>query len=203
MSGKLIWSDFIETCKACTDCGLAATRRNVVIYRGSVRAPLMIVGEGPGEQEDETGIPFVGAAGKLLDLLLDAFGISSEYYHICNIVKCRPPGNRVPSPEESAACRKHFATQFRFVKPAVILLLGSTAFKNFTGSDEGITKVRGKWIEKNGYLIMPTVHPAYVLRNNNARADMWNDLEMVRSKLEELGVIEPLETTPAMPSGRR
>ncbi len=203
MSSRMIWTEFAEICKTCTDCGLSSTRRNVVIYRGSVRAPLMIVGEGPGEQEDETGIPFVGAAGKLLDLLLDAFGITPEFYHICNIVKCRPPGNRVPTDEESAACRKHFATQFRFVKPSVILLLGSTAFRNFTGSDEGITKVRGKWIEKNGYYIMPTVHPAYILRNNNARTDMWNDLEMVRTKMEELGLIPPLDDVPDMPTGRR
>lgn len=203
MDGRLIWSQFAETCKSCTDCGLAATRKNVVIYRGSVRAPLMIIGEGPGEQEDETGIPFVGAAGKLLDLLLEAFGITSEYYHICNIVKCRPPGNRAPSKEEAAACRKHFALQFRFVKPSVILLLGSTAYRNFTGSEEGITKVRGSWIEKNGYYIMPTVHPAYILRNNNARVDMWNDLEMVRKKMQELELIPPLENIPEMPSGRK
>lgn len=202
MSEKLTWAEFVNSCLTCQKCDLAKTRKNVVIYKGSVKAPLMIIGEGPGAKEDETGIPFVGQAGRLLDLLLTAFSISKEYYHICNIVKCRPPGNRVPTPEESAACKTLLATQFKFVKPKVILLLGATAFKNFTGSDEGITKVRGKWIEKNGYFIMPTVHPAYILRNNKARILMWNDLEKVREKMEQLGVIPPLDSKPDMPQGR-
>jgi uracil-DNA glycosylase family 4 len=203
MSANLTWTEFVNLCNTCTNCGLAVTRRHVVVYRGSVRAPLMIIGEGPGAQEDEEGRPFVGAAGKLLDLLLSAHGISGEHYHICNIVKCRPPDNRVPTPEESKACKVLLATQFKFVKPRIILLLGATAFKNFTGSDEGITKVRGQWIEKNGYLIMPTIHPAYVLRNNKERISLWNDLEKVRLKMEELSLIPSNDGAPAMPSGRK
>ncbi|MHB8962284.1 MAG: uracil-DNA glycosylase [Saccharofermentanales bacterium] len=203
MSSNLKWTEFVDLCNSCTNCVLAATRKNVVVYRGSVRAPLMIIGEGPGAQEDEEGRPFVGAAGKLLDLLLSAYGISGEYYHICNIVKCRPPDNRVPTPEESKACKILLATQFKFVRPKIILLLGATAFRNFTGSDEGITKARGQWIEKNGYLIMPTVHPAYILRNNKERISLWNDLEKVRRKMEEMSLIPPLEDAPSMPSGRR
>ena len=203
MSATLTWQDFVRSCNACVSCGLSATRKNVVVYRGSVRAPLMIIGEGPGAQEDETGLPFVGAAGKLLDLLLAAHGISPDDFHICNIVKCRPPENRVPTPEEARACRNLLATQFRFVKPRIILLLGATATRHFTGSEEGITKVRGQWIEKNGYLIMPTLHPAYILRNNKERITLWNDLEEVRRKMEELALIPPLDEAAVMPTGRK
>lgn len=202
MSNKLTWTQFLDSCLSCEKCDLSKTRKNVVVYRGSVRAPLMIIGEGPGAQEDETGIPFVGQAGRLFDLLLTAFGITSEYYHICNIVKCRPPDNRMPTPEESAACRPLLGTQFKFVNPKIILLLGATAYKNFTGYTDGITKARGKWIEKGEYLVMPTVHPAYILRNNNARILLWNDIQMVREKMEELELIPPLNFTPEMPSGR-
>lgn len=203
MSDKLTWSNFIDECKNCQKCDLASTRQNVVVYRGSVRAPLMFIGEAPGAQEDEQGMPFVGAAGKLLDLLLTANAIPPESYHICNIVKCRPPDNRVPTPDESKACKTLLATQFKFVKPRIIVLLGATAYKNFTGSTEGITKIRGEWIEKSGYLIMPTLHPAYILRNNNERISLWNDLEKVRAKMEELGFLEPLPLPPAMPLGRK
>lgn len=203
METRLNWADFINTCSHCQNCGLAATRNHVVIYRGAVQAPLMFVGEAPGADEDAQGRPFVGAAGKLLDLLITAFGFTEDFYHICNIVKCRPPENRVPTPEESKACKALLATQFKFVRPRVIVLLGATAYKNFTGSNEGITKVHGEWIEKNGYLIMPTLHPAFILRNNNERITLWKDLEKVRMKMEELGLMEPLYDTPEMPQGRK
>lgn len=203
MENKLVWADFIEHCSHCQDCRLASTRSNVVVYRGAVRAPLMFVGEAPGAEEDLQGMPFVGAAGKLLDLLLRAFAFPPESYHICNIVKCRPPENRVPLPDESKACKALLATQFKFVRPRIIVLLGATAYKNFTGSVEGITKVRGEWIERNGYLIMPTLHPAFILRNNNERISLWQDLEKVRLKMEELGLVEPLLSSPEMPQGRK
>ncbi len=202
MSNSLTWQDFEEKCRSCRGCGLWSQRKNVVIYRGSVRAPLMIIGEGPGAQEDAEGLPFVGAAGRLLDLLLSAHGITGDHYHICNIVKCRPPENRVPLPEEAKACKALLALQYRFVSPQIILLLGATAYRNFTGSAEGITKVRGQWIEKNGCLIMPTLHPAYILRNNNERVSLWDDIDKVRQKMEELTLIPPVDTIPVMPSGR-
>lgn len=202
MENRLSWSDFIETCNKCVNCGLAAGRTNVVVYRGSIRAPLMFIGEAPGADEDAQGKPFVGAAGKLLDLLITAFDFPEDSYHICNIVKCRPPDNRVPTPDESKACKALLAAQFKFVRPRVIVLLGATAYKNFTGSTEGITKVHGEWIEKNGYLIMPTLHPAYILRNNNERITLWKDLEKVRAKMEELGILEPMFPSPQMPTGR-
>ncbi len=196
------WSDFVDECKRCKSCSLSETRNNVVIHRGAIRAPLMLVGEGPGANEDLQGIPFVGQAGKLLDLLLQAYGFRGEDFHICNIVKCRPPDNRVPTVEEAKACMPLLAKQIRFAKPKIIILLGKTAFKYFLNTDEPIGKVRGRFIEKNDFLILPTFHPAYILRNNNERITLWRDIGLVREKMEELGLLAPLADIPAMPEGR-
>jgi DNA polymerase len=196
------WTKFISACEACTLCPLHESRTNVVVFKGAVDAPLMIIGEGPGAEEDAQGLPFVGASGKLLDLLLTAYGLGSETYHICNIVKCRPPQNRVPTPEEAKICKKLLAAQFSLVKPMVIILLGATAYKYFTNSQDAITKIRGNWIEKNGYFIMPTFHPAYILRNNTQRIHLWHDIGLVRKKLEELALIEPMTDQPEMPVKR-
>lgn len=196
------WDQFVQICRSCQRCPLAKSRRNVVISRGAIQAPLMFIGEGPGADEDRTGIPFVGAAGRLLDLLLTAYDLGPESYHIGNIVKCRPPNNRVPSPEEAKACRPLLAKQFQIVQPRIIVLLGGTAYKYFTGGREGITKIRGQWIEKGGYLILPTYHPAYILRNNNERVRLWDDIGKARAKMEELGFLKPLVHQPPMPQGR-
>lgn len=197
------WPRFLEDCDRCRNCGLGESRQRVVVYRGAVRAPLMIIGEGPGAEEDLQGKPFVGAAGRLLDLLLTAQGFTPETYHIGNIVKCRPPENRVPTPEEAKACRPLLARQFRFVKPTYIILLGATAYKYFTGMNDGISKVRGRFIEKNGFHIMPTFHPAYILRNDRERVTLFADLAAVRAAMETDGLIEPLDSPPPMPTGRR
>lgn len=186
------WEDFIAACSDCRACALSETRTRVVVWRGSVQAPVLLIGEGPGAEEDRQGRPFVGAAGRLLDLGLEALGLTESLLHIANIVKCRPPGNRVPTEEEARACRPLLAAQFRFARPKIIVLLGATAFHYFTGSKEGITKARGTWIEKNGFQILPTLHPAYILRNNRERVHLWEDLSMVRAKLEELGLAPPL-----------
>lgn len=196
------WPDFISECNQCHACSLAETRKNVVIYRGSVEAPLMFVGEGPGANEDLSGQPFVGQAGRLLNLLLEAYDFSPEDYHICNIVKCRPPENRVPTIAEARTCMPLLAKQIRFAKPKVIVLLGKTAYKYFMNTDDPIGKVRGTFIDKNGYLILPTYHPAYILRNNTERITLWKDIGIVRDKMESLGLIPPLEKIPDMPSGR-
>ena len=196
------WQQFITECQQCRNCSLGATRKQAVIWRGSQQAPLMLIGEGPGADEDEKGKPFVGAAGKLLDLLLTGSGLEPEIFHICNIVKCRPPENRVPTPDEAKACKPWLARQFRLARPKIIVLLGATAYKYFTGSSDAISKVRGQWIEKNGSLIMPTFHPAYILRNNNERGKLWDDISKVRAQMEELGYLEPLVHQPAMPQGR-
>ncbi|NCC77786.1 MAG: uracil-DNA glycosylase [Clostridia bacterium] len=197
------WQQFVEQCQNCRQCGLGQTRKQAVVWRGALTAPLMFIGEGPGAEEDARGEPFVGAAGRLLDLLLTAYGLESSTYHIGNIVKCRPPENRVPTEDEARACRPLLARQFNLVKPKVIVLLGATAFKYFTGSTEGISKVRGQWIEKNGYLILPTFHPAFILRNNRERIRLWEDIGLVRGKLEELGYLPSLVCQPDMPAGRR
>ena len=125
--------------------------------------------------------------GELLDKMIRAIDLDRQRVYIANVVKCRPPENRVPTEDEARACRPLLARQFNLVKPKVIVLLGATAFKYFTGSTEGISKVRGQWIEKNGYLILPTFHPAFILRNNRERIRLWEDIGLVRGKLEELG----------------
>ena len=197
------WQQFVETCESCRQCPLGSTRQQAVIWRGALSAPLMIIGEGPGAEEDARGEPFVGQAGRLLDLLLTAYGLDEKTYHIGNIVKCRPPENRVPTEVEAKACRPLLARQFNLVKPKVIVLLGATAYKYFTGGTEGISKVRGQWIEKNGFLILPTFHPAYILRNNRERIRLWEDIGLVREQLETLGLLPPLVVQPDMPTGRK
>lgn len=185
---------FVTICQRCRACDLAAHRRNVVVWRGNIKAPLMIIGEEPGAEEDEQGLPFVGRSGQLLDQLLTAWEIREDDFHICNIVKCRPPGNRAPKPEEAEECRPLLTRQFNLVRPRVILLMGGTAYKYFTHDDTGITKVRGRWIQKAGYWILPTFHPAYVLRDPRRKNDLWQDIATVRRKLSELKLLPELIT---------
>lgn len=185
---------FIAICQRCQACDLAAHRQNVVVWRGNIKAPLMIIGEGPGAEEDEQGLPFVGRSGQLLDQLLTAWEIREDDFHICNIVKCRPPGNRAPKPEEAEKCRPLLTRQFNLVRPRVILLMGGTAYKYFTHDDTGITKVRGRWIQKAGYWILPTFYPAYVLRDPRRKNDLWQDIAAARRKLSELKLLPELIT---------
>jgi uracil-DNA glycosylase family 4 len=159
----------------------------VVIGRGNVNAPLMLIGEGPGEQEDKQGLPFVGPAGKLLDLLLCALDINKEQYYIGNIVKCRPPGNRAPLDEEAGQCLPFLRNQVALIKPKLIVCLGATAMKYIIDRDAKITQIRGQWVERKGYWIMPTFHPAALLRDQSKKALMWEDMKKVKQKLEEMG----------------
>lgn len=186
------WKSFEEMCLNCNECGLRSGASNVVIYRGSKQAPLMIVGEAPGAEEDAAGKPFVGRSGRLLQSLIDAYGFDESEYHICNICKCRPPENRRPEPSEIAACKRNLAMQFMLVKPKVVLLCGSTAYEGFFGTKPVMKDVRGKFIEKNGYLIMTTYHPAFALRNPANKMPIYEDMGKVRAKLEELGLIEKI-----------
>lgn len=194
------WQDFVARCHACQACGLASTRTNVVVWRGSVPAPLLFIGEGPGRDEDLLGKPFVGRSGQLLELLLTAFGLDEGLYHIANTVKCRPPGNRNPLDEEIAACRALLDEQMKMVEPKVIVLLGGVAYRQFTGDKTPISKMRGRFFESEGRFVMPTFHPAYVLRNNKERNKLWADIGMARRKLETLGALEPLRFVPEMPT---
>lgn len=179
-------------CTSCQRCDLAAVRTSVVISRGNPKASLMVIGEGPGQQEDETGLPFVGRAGQLLDKILASVNLDSEKdVYIANIVKCRPPNNRTPTTDESAACKPYLLEQIRLVQPKIILLTGATAVRGITGNKQGITKIRGQWMDWQGYLCMPILHPAYLLRNPSRKTGspkwlMWQDIQAVQAKLEEL-----------------
>lgn len=180
------WESFVEECSGCRKCGLHQTRRNIVIGRGLKKpAPVLFVGEGPGEQEDVLGEAFVGKAGKLLDLLLEALEFKQEHYYIANIVKCRPPDNRVPTREEVDACLPWLRYQVRYLKPSILVCLGSTASRAIIDPDAKITKLRGTWVDKQGLLILPTYHPAAVLRDISKRGDFYLDMKKVREKLSE------------------
>ena len=153
-------------CVECTSCNLSETRKNVVVGKGNESAQVVIIGEGPGEQEDITGLPFVGRAGKMLDTALSSVDIDPlEDCYITNIVKCRPPNNRKPSTVESEACMPWLNEQINLLKPKIIILAGSTAVQSFLGIDEPISKIRGQWIEKDNIKYMPIFHPSYLLRN--------------------------------------
>lgn len=180
------WPEFEEKCRACMQCGLGRTRTNIVIERGSRTAPLMLIGEGPGEQEDKQGKPFVGAAGQLLDLLLSALMFREDEYYICNIVKCRPPDNRVPTDEEAESCLPWLRKQVALVRPQIMVCLGSTALKYIVDKNARITRARGQWIDRKGFWIMPTFHPAALLRDTTKKALMFEDMKSVRLKLDEL-----------------
>lgn len=181
-----------EHCNHCQRCELGTTRINAVVSRGNPQAPIMIVGEGPGQNEDETGLPFVGKAGQLLDKILESVQLDSEQdVYICNVIKCRPPGNRTPAIEEIEACRPYLLEQIRLVDPRIILLTGATAVRGLIGDKRGITKIRGEWMEWQGRLCMPIFHPAYLLRNQSRERGspkwlMWQDIQAVRRKLDEL-----------------
>ncbi len=186
------WQAFVHRCQTCKACPLAVSRKHVVVWRGGINAPLMILGEGPGAEEDRLGKPFVGRSGQLLDLLLSIFEFTEDDYHIANIVKCRPPGNRVPTPEEAAYCQPLLSEQLRLVRPKVYLLMGATAYRYFTGEDNAISRVRGRWIVSNNCYILPTFHPAYILRDPRKKTLMWQDFAMLREKMEELLLMPPL-----------
>ncbi|MEO0349058.1 MAG: uracil-DNA glycosylase [Cyanobacteria bacterium P01_A01_bin.15] len=179
-------------CNQCQRCDLASGRTNVVISRGSPNASIMIIGEGPGQNEDEQGLPFVGKSGQLLEKILASVRLDTQNdVYICNVVKCRPPGNRTPVAGEVAACVPYLKEQVRLVDPKIILLTGGTALKGLLGVKQGITKVRGNWMEWEGRHCMAIFHPAYLLRNPSRDKGkpkwlMWQDIQAIRTKLDEL-----------------
>ncbi len=163
----------------CRRCILAQTRQNAVFGEGDPQAKLMFIGEGPGADEDRLGRPFVGKAGQLLDKMIAAMQFAREEVYIANVVKCRPPGNRVPSPDEAACCIGYLRKQIEIIKPEVIVLLGATAVTFLLGPLGGITKLRGRWLAYEGIPVMPTFHPAYLLRQESAKREAWLDLQSV------------------------
>lgn len=169
-----------ESIKGCTRCVLHEARTQTVFARGNGSSGLCFVGEGPGADEDKQGFPFVGAAGQLLDRMIAAMGIARDDVYVCNIVKCRPPKNRAPEPEEMSACMPYLTEQLALVEPQVIVALGKTAVQGLFGTAEGITRIRGRWRLYQGRIaVMPTFHPAYLLRNPAAKRDVWTDLQAV------------------------
>jgi DNA polymerase len=178
-----------DEAQACTRCALHLERKQAVFARGTGSSGLCFVGEGPGADEDEQGFPFVGAAGQLLDRMIAAMGIERDDVYVCNIVKCRPPKNRTPEPEEMSACMPYLTEQLALVEPQVIVALGKTAVQGLFGTAEGITRVRGRWRLYQGKVaVMPTFHPAYLLRNPAAKREVWADLQLV---LKHLGRVVP------------
>ena len=180
------WEELEEVVKQCRKCRLCETRKNVVFGVGNREADIMFIGEGPGADEDAQGEPFVGKAGKLMNMAFDMLGVKREEVYIANIVKCRPPNNRNPQDDEAENCLDYLRNQVILVKPKIIVLLGSTALKNILGEEYGITASRGKWVEKKEILYMPTWHPAALLRDENKKIDFWKDLRAVKEKAEEL-----------------
>ena len=179
-------------CVECTSCNLSKTRKNVVVGKGNESAQVVIIGEGPGEQEDITGLPFVGRAGKMLDTALSSVDIDPlEDCYITNIVKCRPPNNRKPSAVESEACMPWLNEQINLLKPKIIILAGSTAVQSFLGINEPISKIRGQWIQKDNIKYMPIFHPSYLLRNpskikGKPKWLTWQDLKKVKKELNSI-----------------
>lgn len=180
------WDKLQEICNSCTRCGLCKGRNNVVFGVGVRDADIMFIGEGPGEQEDLQGEPFVGAAGKLLDDMLSIIGINRKNCYIANIVKCRPPGNRDPLDEEQTACVPYLRKQVELVQPQIIVCLGRIAAKRIISPDYRITRDHGSWICRNGTWMTAIYHPSALLRDISKRPETFADLLSIEEKLREV-----------------
>ncbi|MBE6659981.1 MAG: uracil-DNA glycosylase [Ruminococcaceae bacterium] len=189
------WEELQARCRDCRACPLGESRTNNVFGMGDRHSPLMFVGEAPGEQEDATGIPFVGAAGKLLDHYLFAVDLPRDRVYIANILKCRPPRNRDPEESEQEACIGYLREQFRLIQPKVLVCLGRIAAMKLIKPDFRITREHGKWFYKGGVWMTAVYHPSALLRDNTKREDTLRDMWAIRQKLEELGVAPEVEET--------
>ncbi len=169
-----------EIAKDCQDCRLRATCKQVVFGCGDINSKVMVIGEGPGADEDQQGIPFVGKAGQLLNKILMAAELERDQLYITNVVKCRPPENRLPSPDEVKCCSKYLEAQIRIMKPRIIVCLGSLASQTVVDPKVRISKIRGQWIERNQIRIMATFHPAALLRNPAYKRPTWSDFQAIR-----------------------
>ena len=180
------WEELQNTCMQCRNCRLCNTRTHVVFGVGRQDADIMFIGEGPGEQEDLQGIPFVGAAGKLLDDMLSIIDVNRTNCYIANIVKCRPPMNRDPEDDEQDACFAYLQKQIELVNPAIIVCLGRVAARRMIDPDYRITKEHGKWICRNGIWMTAIYHPSALLRDLGKRPETFEDLLYIREKLREV-----------------
>lgn len=184
------WEELERYCINCRRCRLHQKRTNMVFGKGNKTADLMFVGEGPGRDEDLQGIAFVGKAGQLLDRIMEAAGIGQEDVYIANIVKCRPPNNRTPRPDEAQKCLPYLRNQVYLIKPKIIVCLGATAAKYIIDKNIRITKERGRWIERKGYWLIATFHPAALLRDENKKQPAWEDFKNIKSKFDQLKEID-------------
>lgn len=182
----LQWAELERTCSQCVRCGLCTTRNNVVFGVGNKNADILFVGEGPGEQEDLKGEPFVGPAGHLLDDMLSIIDLDRTNVYIANVVKCRPPGNRDPKDEEQKACLDYLRNQVALIAPKVIVCLGRIAAQAIIAPDFRITREHGTWRNRNGVWLTAIYHPSALLRDLNKRPDTFEDLLEIRKKLQEV-----------------
>lgn len=180
------WNELVDRCKACQNCPLGKTRTNLVFGVGNRRADLMFVGEAPGQAEDEQGIPFVGAAGKLLDRYLYAVDIPRESVYIANVLKCRPPQNRDPLPAEEDACIGYLREQVKLIQPKIIVCLGRISAMKLIRPDFRITREHGQFVRKGNYLMTAVYHPAALLRDASKKEDMLLDMEQIKQQLDLL-----------------
>jgi uracil-DNA glycosylase family 4 len=177
-----------EVVAACRRCRLCEGRQKTVFGSGDPNADLMFIGEGPGAEEDRQGLPFVGRAGELLTRIIEAIGMTRDQVYIANIVKCRPPGNRDPQPDEVAACRSYLERQIALVRPRLLVALGRIAAQALLGNDLPIGRMRGQWFTVLGVPLMVTYHPAALLRNPALKRPTWEDMQQVRDRLRGEGV---------------
>jgi len=184
----LDWEGLEASCMSCTQCGLCRTRTNVVFGVGARDTQIMFIGEGPGEQEDLQGIPFVGPAGKLLDDMLSIIDLNRQNCYIANIVKCRPPRNRDPQEDEQLACIGYLRNQVALIQPKIIVCLGRIAAKRIIDPDYRITREHGSWIFRNGIWMTAIYHPSALLRDVTKRPETFEDLLSIRDKMVELGI---------------
>ena len=182
------WEELEQSIVDCKRCKLCQGRSNIVFAEGNKEADVMLIGEGPGADEDREGIPFVGKAGQLMNKAFDALNIDRSKLYIATVIKCRPPKNRVPEEDEATACLDYLRNQVMLVKPKIIVLLGSTALKNILGKEYGITAVRGKWMERKQIQYMPTWHPAALLRDETKKIEFWKDWKEICKKAKEMNI---------------
>lgn len=183
---SMSWEELKEACESCRKCPLGETRTNAVVGTGNKNADIMFVGEAPGADEDRTGIPFVGAAGKHLDKFLEAVGICREDVYIANILKCRPPNNRDPLPEEQDICIRYLREQVKLIRPKIIVCLGRIAAMRLIDPEFRITKMHGQFFKKGDFCICAVYHPSALLRDPSKNEDMYRDLKAVKALLDEL-----------------
>ena len=183
---KVSWTGLLDDVYACRGCRLCETRTNVVPGEGNIQADIMFIGEGPGRDEDLQGRPFVGRSGELLTRMIRAIGLEREQVYICNVVKCRPPQNRNPEPDEANACLNYLRAQVALVRPKIIVLLGKVACRYTLQAEISVMRDHGKWFERKGVWFIPTYHPSALLRDPSKKREAWDDFQKIRDKLAQI-----------------